>query len=71
MIVVAYFNYTTGRSNIRSFTNDEDAKKWLYEEWGFMLNKQLSYNDLSFEQLCKELRDFDDCEGVIIEYLRL
>ena len=38
MIVVAYFNYETQRSDIRAFPDEESAKTWLIETWGFVLN---------------------------------
>lgn len=42
MIVVAYFNYDTQRSDIEKFMNKDDAKKWLYDRWGFLLDDETS-----------------------------
>ena len=66
MIVVAYFQYDTHQSAIQSFSNDEDAKNWLYKEWGFLLTQEqhLSYNNLTLEQFCRELRECDGGEGL-------
>lgn len=40
MIVIAYFHYETLRSDIDKFTDDVNAKNWLYERWGFLLKKE-------------------------------
>jgi hypothetical protein len=34
MIAIAYFHYTTLRSDINIFEEKEDARKWLFEKVG-------------------------------------
>jgi len=40
MIVIAYFHYETQRSDIDKFIDKENAKNWLYEKWGFLLDQK-------------------------------
>jgi hypothetical protein len=40
MIVVAYFHYDTLRSDIDKFTEESNAKNWLYERLGFLLKEE-------------------------------
>lgn len=57
MIVVAYFNYDTGRSDIEKFDNKDQAKEWLYERWGFILeNKE---KPSTYDELVYEFRNMD------------
>ena len=37
MIVIAYFNYDSQRSDIENFADNDTAYQWLYDRWGWIL----------------------------------
>ena len=37
MIVIAYFNYDSQRSDIEKCTDHDAAHKWLFDRWGWIL----------------------------------
>ena len=54
MIVVAYFHYNTGRSDISTHEDEESAKRYLYNEWSFLLdenNISIDLDKISLEEL--------------------
>ena len=61
MIAIAYFHYTTLRSDINIFEEKEDARKWLFEKVGQLLDDDI--NPTSLEELINALSN----ESVIIE----
>jgi len=61
MIAIAYFHYTTLRSDINIFEEKEDARKWLFEKVGWLLDDDI--NPTTLEELVSVLRD----ESIIIE----
>lgn len=56
MLVVAYFNYDTGRSDIEKFENEDQAKDWLYDRWGFIL-EELKEKPSTLKELIYELNN--------------
>ena len=40
MIVIAYFNYDSQRSDIEKCTDDVAAHKWLLDRWGWILEDE-------------------------------
>jgi len=61
MIAIAYFHYDTLRSDINIFEEKEDARKWLFEKMGWLLDNDV--NPTSLEELINALSN----ESVIIE----
>jgi len=61
MIAIAYFHYVTLRSDINIFEEKEDARKWLFEKVGWLLDNDV--NPSSLEELVNALSN----ESVIIE----
>lgn len=67
MIVIAYFHYNTGRSDIEKFETEYSAKKWLFDRWGFLPDEDLIEENFTLDTLIEKLRDVE----VKIEILRI
>jgi hypothetical protein len=40
MIVIAYFNYDSQRSDIEKFADNDTAYQWLFDRWGWILDDE-------------------------------
>ena len=40
IIVVSYFHESTGRSDIKDFTNETAAKDWILENWEWLMKSE-------------------------------
>jgi hypothetical protein len=54
IIVIAYFHYDTLRSDIELFHDENTAKEWLYDRWGFLLNREIPSTLKELIELCSE-----------------
>ena len=66
MIAIAYFHYDTLRSDISVFEGKDDAKKWLFEKCGWILDDGM--NPTSLEELISELSDKNVTVNLAIYY---
>ena len=54
MIVVAYFHYNTGRSDISKHEDEESVKDHLYNRWSFLLDEKnisIVLDEISLDKL--------------------
>jgi hypothetical protein len=55
IIVIAYFHYDTLRSDIELFYDENSAKEWLFDRWGFLLKQNEIPSTLKkLIELCSE-----------------
>jgi hypothetical protein len=54
IVVIAYFHYDTLRSDIELFHDENSAKEWLYDRWGFLLNREIPSTLKELIELCSE-----------------
>ena len=69
MIVVAYFHYNTGRSDISKHEDEESAKRYLYNEWSFLLdenNISIEIHEISLKNLVSVLNGVELMVEIIV-----
>jgi Mor family transcriptional regulator len=66
MIVIAYFHYETQRSDIEMFNDEENALKWLYDRWSYILDDDV---DVKCPSTLRELKTLLYYKDVIVEMI--
>ena len=64
-MVISYFHYNSQTSDIEKFIDEDNAKDWLCERWGFLLKEELPSNLQDFIYLLHNKYD------VVVEMIKL
>lgn len=68
MIVIAYFNYDSQRSDIEKCTDHDAAYKWLLDRWGWIIDDDETPTPTTLRELIILL--IND-HGVMVEMMEI